>query len=411
MLSTSPGTVIVGAGHAGFTAAVALRDAGYEYPITLVHGESGLPYHRPALTKGYLLNKVSRERIAFRPAEFYARRGIALRLGHVEGLDRSARTVLLDGNEVVDFEHLVLATGAQPRRLTVHGHDLGNIAYVRSVADADALGSKLREARRLVVIGGGFLGLELAAVAREMGAQVTVIEAAPRLLPKAVSACTASFLETAHQTWGSSVRTGASVRALHGNSTGCVSQVELADGETIETDLVVVGVGATPNTAVAESAGLAVGDGVLVDAYLRTSDPRVHAIGDCARFTSLDGATTRRVESVQNATDQGRTVALALGGQPNPYLAPPWFWSDQHDIKLQIAGDLTGHDQTRVGGRPAAGTFSTYCFRAGKLIAVESINSPSDHVAGRKVLQRRDFNLDPQLIGPGFALAEHLKKR
>ncbi|WP_336156945.1 NAD(P)/FAD-dependent oxidoreductase [Amycolatopsis sp. VC5-11] len=407
---TRGGTVVIGAGHAGFAAATALRDTGVDGPVTLLDVHCGLPYQRPPLSKAYLLGKADRARVAFRPAAYYERREITLRTGQpAVAIDRSARTVRLRSGETVGYDTLVLATGARPRPLPVPGHDLGGVLVLRTLPDADALRARLETARRPVVIGGGFIGLEFAAVAAAGGTPVTIVEAAQRILSRSVSAHTAAQLEKAHHGWGNTVRTGTGVQRIIGGHDGHAIGVRLADGTDITADLVVVGVGAVPETALAESAGLAVDDGIVTDRYLRTSDPSVFAIGDCARIAERNGSRTRRRESVQNATDQARTVARTIGGAPAAYTASPWFWSDQHQLKLQIAGDLTGYDEAVTA--PGEGAFSTYCFRHGQLVAVESVNRPTDHVAARKLLERTDVSLSQRAVGPGFALADFLKFR
>ena len=409
---TGGGTVIIGAGHAGFATATALRDAGVDAPVTLVDLHDGLPYQRPPISKAYLLGKVDRDRVAFRPAAYYDRRGIALVSGRfATALDRAGRTVELDSGDAIGYDTVVLATGARPRVLPVPGHDLDGVMVLRTLGDADSLRSRLAGARRPVVIGGGFIGLEFAAAAVDRGITVTVVEAAPRLLARSVSAPTASHLERAHRAWGNTILTGVGARRIVGGPAGRVAGVELTDGTEVPADLVVVGVGAVPDTGLAESAGLAVDDGVVTDRYLRTADPAVFAVGDCARVAGEDGAPSLRRESVQNATDQARAAARTISGVPTAYGASPWFWSDQRDLKLQIAGDLAGHDEAVTTGDAGSGTFSTYCFCNGQLVAVESINRPTDHVAARKLLARIDHALSPAAVVPGFVLADYLKSR
>lgn len=407
---TGGGTVIVGAGHAGFATASALRDQGVDGPVTLVDIHDDLPYQRPPISKAYLLGDVDRSRVAFRPAAYYDRRGIALVSGRtVTAVDRAARTVELDSGDEIGYDHLVLATGARPRALPEPGRDLDGVLVLRTMGDADRLRSRLADGCRPVVIGGGFIGLEFAAVGAARGTSVTVVEAAPRVLARSVSAPTASALERAHRAWGNTILTGAGVRRIVGGPAGRVAAVELTDGTEIPADLVVVGIGAVAETGLAESAGLAVDDGILTDPYLRTTDPAVFAVGDCARVAGEEGTPSLRRESVQNATDQARAVARTISGVPTAYSASPWFWSDQRDLKLQIAGDLTGHDDAITTGDPGSGSFSTYCFRNRRLVAVESVNRPTDHIAARKLLARIDRTLSPAVVVPGFALADYLK--
>lgn len=413
MLTDPAGTVIVGAGHAGFTTATTLRDAGQTAPITLVNAEPGLPYQRPPLSKAYLLGKADRARVAFRPETFYERKKITLLSGRsVITIDRAAQTVRLDSGDVLGYRHLVLATGSAARELPIPGCDLPGVFSLRDVADAEALRLELANAKAPVVVGGGFIGLEFAAIAATLGLPATVLEAAPRLLIRSASGNTARFLAAAHRRWGNRVVTDARVIRLVGDTTNGVAGVELADGEVVPTDLVLVGVGAHPATTLAAAAGLAVADGILVNRHLCTTDAAIFAAGDCARFTSGGGTAGLRLESVQNATDQARTVARAICGESREYSSLPWFWSDQRDIKLQMAGDSTGCDATITMGDPGRSSFSTLCFRDGSLIAVESVNSPSDHVAARKLLARvngQQSSFSPEMITSGFTLASYVR--
>lgn len=389
MVAPAPGVVIVGAGHAGFAVATALRSLGHDAPITVIGAEPGLPYQRPPLSKGYLLGTVDRTRLALRPEDFYSRRKITLKSGvAVIAIDRCHRTVTLASGEDVPFETLVLATGAQPRALAAPGSELGGIFTLRTVADVDALRPRLATARTLAVVGGGFIGLELAAVASSMGIRTTVVEAAGRLLERSVSAPTAEHLAGVHRSWGTEILADARVERFIDDHEPDALGIRMARDQTVCADVVVVGVGAVPEVRLAAQAGLAVEDGILVDQFLCTADRRVFAIGDCARFLHVDGATTIRRESLQNATDQGRAVARTITGEPCPFESVPWFWSDQRDIKLQIAGDVSGHDEAEIVGDPATGSFSTRCYRAGVLVGVESINRPTDHVAARKQLHQ-----------------------
>ncbi len=415
MLTGQPGVVVVGAGHAGFAAAAALRQAGENRPVTLVNGEPGLPYQRPPLSKAYLLGQVNRQAVAFRPDAFYQRKDIVLLSGRtVTGLDRVARRVHLSSGHALEYTQLVLATGALPRTLPVPGHGLRGICYLRRDVDADQLRSALAAARRPVVVGGGFIGLEFAAVSAARGTPVTVLEGAARLLGRSVSAATAEFLTQAHRGWGNQVLTGAQVARFTGDDTGQVTGVGLVGGQIVPADLVLVGVGAQPDSRLAESAGLPVDDGVLVDRCLRSADPAIFAVGDCARFACDGTASTLRRESVQNATDQARAVARTITGTPQAYTSLPWFWSDQHDIKLQIAGDAAGCDETVTTGNPAAPSFSTFCFRSGSLIAVESVNQATDHVAARRLLGQPAWDsrkLTSALLTPGFSLGDFVPGR
>ncbi|MCJ2027496.1 NAD(P)/FAD-dependent oxidoreductase [Methylobacterium sp. J-067] len=384
-----PGIVIVGAGQAGFQAAASLREGGYHGPLTLVGDETALPYQRPPLSKAYLAGKTDADGLALRPASFFADHRITLHAASpAKAIDREGRRLVLADGTALPFAHLVLATGSRNRPLPVPGADLDGVRQLRGLADADALKAALEGGPRIVVIGAGFIGLEFAAVAAGRGLDVTVVEAAERAMARAVSAETAAFFRTAHEALGVRFAFAAGVTALTGEG-GRVRAVALADGRELPADLVVVGIGVLPNADLAAEAGLSVADGVRVDAFLATSDPAISAIGDCARFPSpfahgLHGDGTVRIESVQNAIDQGRCLAARLTGKPAAYAALPWFWSDQGPHKLQIAGLSAPGDAAVIRGEGSA--FSVFRFRDGRLSAVESINRAGDHMIARRLL-------------------------
>jgi 3-phenylpropionate/trans-cinnamate dioxygenase ferredoxin reductase subunit len=377
--------VIIGTGQAGFQAASSLRQVGLQGEVTLVGEETELPYQRPPLSKTFLKGEGDPGEVHLRPETFFASKDIALVGGdRAERIDREARRVELASGRVLDYDHLVLATGARPRALPVPGSDLDGVLELRTVADAQALRTRLDGGPRLVVVGGGFIGLELAASARERGADVTVVEALDRTMARAVTPATSAHFAALHAEAGATILHDATVAKLTGN--GAVSGVELGDRTRLDADVVVIGVGVVPNVELAEEAGLAVRDGIVVDETLRTSDPAVWAIGDCASYPSAQLGRPVRLESVQNATDHGRAVAAAIAGEPAPYDALPWFWSDQHSRKLQIAGLLHGHDSTVLRGDPAGEAFSVFCFAGDQLVCVESVNRMPDHMVARKLL-------------------------
>ncbi|MCG8926723.1 NAD(P)/FAD-dependent oxidoreductase [Lentzea sp. CC55] len=391
--------VVVGAGQAGCQVAVSLREQGHRGPITLIGDEQAAPYQRPPLTKDYLAGQTDLAGLVLRQDSYYEDHGIDLVRGErVVGVDLQARVAVLGCARTVSYEHLVFATGARPRTLPIPGAE--HVLNLRTVADADAIRRKLdgRTGLDVVVIGGGFIGLEFAAVVRKLRHEVTVVEAQPLVMSRAVSAETARHLTNRHRSEGVQVLTGTGVAAVR------EGLVELTDGTVLVADLVVAGIGVVPNTEVARSAGLAVDDGIVVDAHLRTTDQRVHAVGDCARFAStLTGGLTR-LESVQNATDQAATVASAILGGAEPYTALPWFWSDQYDLKLQIAGLTDGHDRAVTVGDPAEGRFSVFCFKDGRLVGVEACNRPIDFLMGRRILEAGNA-LTPEIVArPGFDL-------
>ena len=380
------GVIIVGMGQGGFQVAASLRDAGYEGAITLIGEEPGLPYQRPPLSKSFLSGKVGSQQIDLRPDSFYLGRNITLLASErVVSIDRAARTVALVSGQILAFEHLVLATGARPRPLNVPGTHLHGVLALRSRSDAEGIYSQLQTARSVVVVGSGFIGLEVSVVARAMGHDVHVVEFADRPLKRAVSKEVGYFLSAAQVQRGINFHFSTGVVSLTG-SHGKVTGVVTTAGQIIAADLVVIGVGVEPNVELAQLAGLDVDDGIVVDAHLLTSDSAISAIGDCARFPAAYSATLVRLESVQNAVDHARCVAARLAGKPEPYQKVPWFWSDQGDNRLQIAGVCNASDDALVRGDVGSGKFSIFRFRGDQLTAVESINSVADHMAARKLL-------------------------
>lgn len=410
----APSVVLVGAGRAGSDTAAALRARGFTGAITLVGDEPAVPYHRPPLSKGYLAGTTPGTGLDLLPASFYPAHGIELVRGDaVVELDREGGLLTLDSGRRLGYDRLVLATGARPRMLPLPGADLDGVLTLRGLADAAELRERLREAGRLLVVGGGFLGLELASAAREMGLHVTVVEAGPRVMARSVSEPLSGHLAAQHALHGTRIVTGREVAALHGDSAGHVRVAQLAGGECLPADVVVVGAGVLPNTRLAAAAGLAVGDGVLVDRYLLTSDRAIHAIGDCARFPSRYATGQVRLESVQNAADQARYVAAALCGEaPGRYAAVPWFWTEQCGTTVQIAGITAGHDRTVVAGDPAAGRFSVFCFRGDRLLGTESVNRPADHMITRRLLASDGRCPAPEEVArPGFDLKHHHRQQ
>ena len=404
---TGAGIVIVGAGQAGFQAAASLREAGYRDPVTLVGEEQALPYQRPPLSKAYLAGKTDAPGLWLRPASYLAEHRIDHRArARAIAIDRAGRELRLEDGGTLPYDHLVLATGSRNRALPVPGADLPGVHQLRSLHDADALRGAIDTAKRIVVVGAGFIGLEFAAVCAGRGLDVTVIEAADRVMARAVSAETSAAFRAAHQAMGVAFRFGGGVDAIE-ESAGRAAAVALPGGETIPADLVLIGIGVVPNQDLAAEAGLPVRDGIEVDAFLATSDPAVSAIGDCARFPTrfaqgFPGGEGVRLESVQNAIDQGRCLAARLTGRPAPYDAVPWFWSDQGRHKLQIAGlALPGDASVRRGTGEA---FSVFRFRDGTLRAVESVNRPADHMAARRILAAARSLTPDQAADPGLDL-------
>ena len=379
--------LIVGAGHGGAQLAAALRQRRLDGTIGLVGAEPDLPYERPPLSKDYLARAKSFERILIRPERFWSDKGIDLLLGRrVELVDTTGRRVTLSDGSQLAYGVLVWATGGAARRLSCAGHDLAGVHAIRTRADVDRLEAELATTSQVAVIGGGYIGLEAAAVLTKFGKQVTVFEAQDRVLARVAGEALSRFFEAEHRAHGVDVRLGAAVACIdeaHGRAVG----VRLADGELVECQLVIVGIGVTPSVEPLLAAGAAGGNGVAVDALCRTSLPDVYAIGDCALHTNryAEGAAIR-LESVQNANDQAGVVARALTGDPKPYDAVPWFWSNQYDLKLQTVGLSAGHDEAIIRGDPAERSFSVVYLRGGRVLALDCVNAVKDFVQGRKLV-------------------------
>jgi len=400
--------VIVGAGHAALEAAAALRAEGHTRPIILIGAEAVSPYARPPLSKGYLTGRIRPHELWLRPESFFAKQHITTVLGdRAVEIDRDASRVRLASGGWITYDRLILATGAKPRELSVAGADLEGVVALRNLADAEELRCALRDAGDLLVVGGGFIGLEVASVARELGLRVTVVESGPRLMSRSVSRTLSAHLVAMHRAKGTRVLFNRELVALLGQGRR-VRVAELNNGARVAADVVVVGIGVLPNTALAAQADLTTGDGVIVDRWLRTSDRSVYAIGDCARFPSPHTARPVRLESVQNASDQARCVAAALTGHQRPYTSVPWFWTEQCGVRVQMAGITRDHDRTVVSGSPAEGRFSVFCFRDGRLVGTESVNRPADHMITRRLLANGAAGPAPDDVArPGFDIRRY----
>ncbi|HEU0148998.1 MAG TPA: FAD-dependent oxidoreductase [Bradyrhizobium sp.] len=389
--------VIVGAGHAGFQLAASLRQAGYSDPIHLINDEAHLPYQRPPLSKAYLKGTGGPETLMFRPLKFYVDQGIDLVYDRAVAVQRDKRKVLLSSGQNLDYGHLVFATGARNRLLDIPNASLLDVRYLRILDDSEDLRARLAKAKRVVVIGAGFIGLEFAATARIKGLEVDVLELGSRVMARAVTAEISDYFEKQHADAGVRIRLGVQATSIEADG-HTVTGVSLSDGRHVPADLVVVGVGVLPNVELAAEAGLSVASGIIVDEYLSTSDPHISAIGDCALFASPRFGGTLRLESVQNAADHARCVAARLTGDPQVYDGQPWFWSDQANDKLQIAGLTTGYDRVVLRGDPAQKAFSAFCYKDGRLVGIESVNRAGDHMFGRRLLAAGG-TLDPEKAG------------
>jgi len=380
--------LIIGGGHGGAHAAIALRQLGFGGSIAIVSGEPEYPYERPPLSKEYLSGDKGFERILIRPPGFWSERNVAILLGRrAVGVDAGARSVTLDDGDMIGFGTLVWAAGGSPRKLACDGHDLAGVHYIRNRKDADQLARDLADARNIVVVGGGYIGLEAAAVLRKRGLQVTLIEAQSRVLARVAGAELSEFVETVHRQNGVEILTGTAMQCLEGS--GRVTGVRLEGGTILPADLVIVGIGIIPEIEPLVAAGALCENGVVVDAVCRTTLPDIFAIGDCAAHPNVFAPSVMiRLESVQNAVDQARIVAKAILGDAEPYAAVPWFWSNQYDLKIQIVGLSSGFDQTVIRGNPAGRSFSICYLRTGRIIAMDCVNSPKDYVQGRKLVER-----------------------
>jgi 3-phenylpropionate/trans-cinnamate dioxygenase ferredoxin reductase subunit len=377
--------LIIGAGHAGFQVAASLRQLGFAEPVVMINDESHLPYQRPPLSKAYIKGTAGPESLFFRLEKFYAEQKIELVSDRAVSIDRAARKVRLASGAALRYGHLVLATGARNRLLDIPNANLPDVKYLRILDESEALRACLSSHRRAVIIGAGFIGLEFAATARIKGLEVDVVELAGRVMGRAVTAEVSDYFQSRHHAADIRIHLGVQATGIEGEG-GKVTGVSLSDGRHLPTDLVVVGVGVLPNVELAAEAGLPVASGVIVNEHLLTPDPSISAIGDCALFASPRFGGSLRLESVQNATDHARCVAARLTGDDRAYDGQPWFWSDQGDDKLQIAGLTTGYDRVVLRGEPSQRSFSAFCYRGEKLVGIESINRGGDHMFGRRLL-------------------------
>ncbi|MEM9635444.1 MAG: FAD-dependent oxidoreductase [Pseudomonadota bacterium] len=377
--------VIVGAGQAGAQVAQSLRQGGFEGPLRLIGDEPHPPYQRPPLSKKFLAGEIGAEGLWLRPPAFFETNNI----DHIPGtrvvaIDRGNKRLKLENGDTLSYGKLVLATGTNARHLKLEGADKKGVVTLRSIADVDDIRERMSSSQRVAIIGAGYIGLEVAAVAKALGKTVSVIEAQDRPMKRVVSEAVSDYFTKLHRDQGIDLRLNTGVEAIVGDD--AVNGVKLSNGEIVPAELVLVAVGAEPNDGLAEEAGLEVDNGILVDGSAQTSDPDIFAVGDCTRFYSSRYQCSVRMESVQNAIDQAKAAAHALLGQDVDYDPLPWFWSDQYDIKLQIAGLSEGYDDTVVVGAPDENKFYVAYLSSGKLIAVDSINSPRSHMMARRVI-------------------------
>ena len=403
--------VIVGAGHGGAQVAVMLRTQKFAGSIAIIGDEPELPYERPPLSKEYFAGEKEFERIQLRPAKYWDEREVTMLLGkRVVSVDPAAHTVTTGGGETIGYGKLVWATGGAPRMLPIPGGDLPGVQGVRTRADADAMKAASETAKQIVVIGGGYIGLEAAAVLTKAGKKVVLLEAQDRVLARVAGVDLSRFYEKEHREHGVDLRLGVCVDAIEGDTH--VTGVRLADGELIPADLVIVGIGIVPAVEPLVAAGADCANGVRVDRLCKTSLPDIYAIGDCASHVNdfAEGAEIR-LESVQNANDQANVVAKGIVGDEAPYHAIPWFWSNQYDLKLQTAGLSTGHDQAVLRGDPATRSFSVIYLKASKVIAIDCVNATRDYVQGRMIVTAGLMATPEQLADTETPLKELLPVR
>jgi 3-phenylpropionate/trans-cinnamate dioxygenase ferredoxin reductase subunit len=375
--------VIIGAGQACAQAIATLRSEGLAGTITIVGDEPYPPYQRPPLSKAYLAGTFERERLFLKPQAFYTEADCEVLLDTVaETIDRKTSTVHLSNGRTIEYHKLLLATGSRARRIPVEGENLRGVHYLRGIADVDALRANFAEGKRLAVVGGGYIGLEVAAVAVKHGLEVTVFESLNRLMARAVSQDISSFYESVHRDAGVRIHLNTTVERFEGNSS--LESVR-ANGKKFPADIALVGIGILPNVEIALDVELACDDGIVVDDCARTADPNIFAAGDCTRHVGRDGALIR-LESVQNAIDQAKHAAFAMLGRPTPYREVPWFWSDQYDLKLQIAGLARAGDGLVRRGDPASRKFAVFHLRDGCIAAVEAVNAAPEYIVGRKLI-------------------------
>ena len=380
--------VIVGAGHAGAQAAIALRQGGFAGSVAIIGREPEPPYERPPLSKDYFAREKTFERLYIRPPQFWGEKGVDLHLGvEVTAVDPAAKALTLSDGRTFTYGKLIWAAGGDPRRLSCPGAELAGIHAVRTRADCDQLMGEIDGGvRNIVVVGGGYIGLEAAAVLTKLGCKVTLLEALPRVLARVAGPELSAFYEKEHREHGVDLRTGVALEGFVGE--GRITGVKLASGEIIPADAAIVGIGIVPAVGPLIAAGAAGGNGVDIDEFCRTSLPDVYAVGDCANFAcDFAGGTVMRVESVQNANDQASCVAKAICGDEKPYHAFPWFWSNQYDLRLQTAGLSVGYDATVTRGDPANRSFSVVYLKGGKVIALDCVNATKDYVQGRKMVE------------------------
>ena len=391
---SNKGCVIVGASHAAAELVVSLRRQGWQHPIRVIGDEPYLPYHRPPLSKDYLAGNKELEDILIRPASAYETAGVDLFLGsRVRKIDISSQKVFLERGDSMDYEKLVLTTGSQVRKLPVPGTDLPGVFYLRTLEDVNDIRSSLKQGSKAVIVGGGYIGLETAAVLKQLNMKVTILESQGRILERVTTQDISAFYTRVHEEEGVQILTNASVIRIEGKDK--VEKVICGDGQEFDADILIIGIGVTPETALAEDAGLDVDDGILVNEFAETSAPNVLAAGDCTRHHNPIYDRNIRLESVHNAADQAKVAASTICGDAKPYSALPWFWSNQYDMKLQIAGLSEGFDQIVMRGDMTSGRcFAAFYLRQGRVLSVDAVNKPQEFMLGKQLILEK-LEVDP----------------
>ncbi len=408
--------VIVGAGHAASEFAGALRQARYAGPVLMLGEEAHFPYHRPPLSKAFLSGEADLQALELKPKDNYAKIGVDVRTGvRVDALDRRRSRVRLSDGSCEPYGKLVLATGGRPRRFALPGLErdrpLSNVHYLRTIEDAARLRGQLQAGSRLVVVGGGYIGLEVAAIARKHGLHVTVLEALPRVLARVTAPEISSFYSTVHRDAGVDIRTNTAITAVEFDRSGdAVKTLQSADGSVFPVDLLVVGVGLIPNVELAQAADLAVENGIVVNEFGQTSDPDILAIGDCCNYPSELYGRRVRVESVPSASAQARVAAAWVCGQRENHTAAPWFWSDQYDLKLQIVGLSQDYDQLVVRGKPEDRSFMAFYLQGGRILAVDAVNRPTQFMVAKRLVAQKVCVSSPEQLGDESYLLQTLNR-
>ena len=395
--------VIVGAGQAAASFISRHVALGSQQPVLLIGDEAHPPYQRPPLSKKYLLGELERERLFIRPLEWYADQAVELRFDtRVDAIDRDLKKIITSNGDSVEYDQLLLCAGASARSLpTDIGSTLDGVFTLRSIADIDKMSPQFQAGRKLLIVGGGYIGLEAAAVSRQLGLEVTLLEMADRILQRVAAAETSNYFRDLHSGHGVDIRESVRMTRLLGED-GAVRAVELESGEIIDADLVLVGIGSSPNTELAQAAGLDCDNGIRVNEICQTSDPSIYAAGDCTSF--IRNGQQIRLESVQNAADQGDLVARVLAGEAVTYTALPWFWSDQYDCKLQIVGLNQGHNQTVIRPGANASSMSVWYYRDAELLAIDAMNEPKSYAFGRKIIEAGKHPTAAQVADPATDL-------